>query len=197
MSTLSAPTHHPLIPSLPRRGSRGGATLRLWWRSITVNPPQAVLAFLSLVVGAAVMSMLLNLYGGIERKITQEFRAYGANVVLAPGPSTSITRPHPLLPAPTEEGNQGWGRPGLPAPTEEGNQGWGSTMDQAVMGLVQEFARQRRGVTALPVLYGVVRLERLPPDPRLPDFVNVVAVGTDSAGMSRMNPGWRLSRYKT
>src|SRR5208337_2749868 len=174
---------------------------RFWWRSVTVKRPQAALALFSLVVGAAVMSMLLNLYGGVRSKMTQEFRAYGANVVLAPGSSTSITPPHPLLPSATGEGNQG---PLLPSPTGEGNQGWGSpdsttassTMDQAVMSLVQEFARQRRGVTALPVLYGVVRLKRIPPHPRLPDFVNVVAVGTDLAGIRRMNPGWRESKAR-
>ena len=69
---------------------------------------------LSLLVGAAVMSMLLNLYGGVRRKMTQEFRAYGSNVVLAPGSSTS------------SESTTGSG-----------------VMDQGVMSLVQEFARQR------------------------------------------------------
>ena len=150
----------------------------IWWRSVSVKRPQAMVALLSLVVGAAVMSMLLNLYGGVRRKMTQEFRAYGANVVLAPGASTSIAHSHPLL----------------PSPTGEGNQGWGSAMDQSAMSLVQEFARQRRGVIALPMLYGVVHLKRIPPDPRLPDFVNVVAVGTDLAALSRMNPGWRESK---
>jgi len=158
---------------------------RLWWRSVSVKRPQAVLAILSLLVGAAVMSMLLNLYGGVRRKMTQEFRAYGSNVVLAPGSSTSITHPHPLLPSPTGDGIQGWGRP-------EGTPG-SSVMDQAVMSLVQEFARQRRGVIAVPLLYGVVRLKRIPPDPRLPEFENVVAVGADLAALSRMNPGWRES----
>jgi putative ABC transport system permease protein len=135
---------------------------RLWWRSVSVKRPQAALAILSLLVGAAVMSMLLNLYGGVRRKMTQEFRAYGSNVVLAPGSSTS------------PEGTPGSG-----------------VMDQAVMTLVQEFARQRRGVIAVPVLYGVVRLKRVPPDPRLLEFENVVAVGADLAALSRMNPGWR------
>jgi putative ABC transport system permease protein len=127
------------------------------------------------MVGATVMSMLLNLYGGVRRSMTQEFRAYGANVVLAPR----------LLPA-TEKARQGWGISEYTAAS--------NTMDQAVMGPVEEFARQRRGVTALPVLYGVVRLKPTQPDPRLPDFVNVVAVGTDLGGMTRMNPGWRESR---
>jgi len=159
---------------------------RLWWRAITVQRPQAALAVLSLLVGAAVMSMLLNLYGGVQRKMTQDFRSYGANVLLAPGSATSITHPHPLLPSPTGQGNQGWGRP--ESTTASG------VMDQSVMSLVEEFARQRRGVMAVPVLYEVVRLKRIPPDPRLPEFEHVVAIGTDMAGISRMNPGWRESK---
>jgi len=145
---------------------------------VSVKRPQAAVALLSLVVGAAVMSMLLNLSGDVRRKMTQEFRAYGANVVLAPGASTSITLPHPLL----------------PSSTGEGDQEWGSTMDQSVMRFMQEFAQPRRGVTALPMLYGVVQLKRIPSDSRLPDFVNVVAVGTELARLRRMNQGWRESK---
>jgi len=244
---------------------------------VSVKRPQAILAVLSLLLGAAVISMLLNLYGGVQRKMTQEFRAYGANVVLAPGPSASITHPNallpsqsesvkkngepchpdpatagegsqqfvgsagegknncrdsspaksgglrmtgsslfssatpegnqaPLSPSPTGEGNQESSLPStagqthsgslLPSPPGEG-QGWGSpasttgasVMDQSVMNLVEEFARQRRGVLAVPLLYAVVRLKRS--DPRLPEFENVVAVGTDLAGITQMNPGWR------
>ena len=175
------------------------------------------------MVGAAVMSTLLNLYGGVRRCMTQEFRAYGANVVLAPrlSPPTEEAsqgwvrpklysqvgdgkqaRGMPELPSPVGDGKQARGMPKLPSPVGEGKQGWGmpeysaasNTIDQAVMGPVEEFARQRQGVTALPVLYAVVRLKPIQPDPRLPDFVNVVAVGTDLGGMSRMNPGWRESQ---
>ena len=170
---------------LPNR-IHGSLFIRLWWRSVCVKRPQAALALLSLLVGAAVMSMLLNLYGGVRRKMTQEFRAYGANVVLAPGSSSSVAPTHPLFPSPTGAGNQGWGGP-------ESATG-SSVMDQAVMSLAQEFARQRQGVLAVPVLCAVVRLKRAPPDPRLPEFENVVAVGTDLAGIIQMNPGWRESQ---
>jgi putative ABC transport system permease protein len=175
----------------PGNGRKRGAPLRLWWRALSVKRPQAILALLSLMVGAAVISMLLNLYGGVRRKMTQEFRGYGANVVLAPVGASSISQPHPLIPSPVGEGNQD--RVALTFPTGDGNQGWGGTMDQAVLNSVHAVARQGRGLTALPVLYAVVHLERIPPDPRSPDFVNVVAVGTDLAGMIRMNPGWRES----
>ena len=190
----------------PSGEPRGGAPLRLWWRALSVKRPQAILALLSLMVGAAVISMLLNLYGGVRRKMTQEFRGYGANVVLAPAAVSSISQPHPLIPSPTGEGNQAQNifpplateanrdQAALPSATGEGNSGWGGTMDQAVLNSVHAVARQGRGLTALPVLYTVVRLERIPPDPRAPDFVNVVAVGTDLAGVIRMNPGWRETR---
>jgi putative ABC transport system permease protein len=192
----------------------------------------------SLLVGAAVMSMLLNLYGGVRRKMTQEFRAYGANVVLAPGSTASVTHAQPLVSSPIEgvkktggpchpersEGSlQSVGGAGArrnncrdssPAksgelrmtdsssstsPAADGNPGWArpestagsGVMDQSVMNIVEAFARQKQGTMAVPVLYGVVHLKRIPPDPRLPDFENVVAVGTDLAGISRMNPGWR------
>jgi putative ABC transport system permease protein len=57
---------------------------RLWLRALTVRRPQAAVAIVSLLVGAAVMSMLVNLYSGTRRAMTEEFRAYGANAVLAP-----------------------------------------------------------------------------------------------------------------
>src|SRR5579872_6445499 len=57
---------------------------RLCLRSLQVKRPQAMLGIGSLVVGAAVCSLLLNLYGGVERKMTESFRAFGANVILAP-----------------------------------------------------------------------------------------------------------------
>jgi putative ABC transport system permease protein len=130
------------------------------------------------MVGAAVMSMLLNLYGGVRRKMTQEFRGYGANVVLAPGSSSATTPPRPFV----------------PFPTGEGNREWDGTMDQAMVNSLREFTRQGQDITVLPVLYGVVRLERIPPGPRSPDFVNVVAIGTDLTAMMRMNPSWHESK---
>ena len=57
-----------------------------------------------------------------------------------------------------------------------------NTMNQAVMGPVEEFARQRRGVTALPVLYAVVRLKPIQPDPRLAEASVLPAVETELVG---------------
>src|SRR5947208_9766492 len=59
---------------------------RAWWRSLSVRRPQALVAVLALGVGAAVAAMLLNLYSSVHRKMSEEFRAYGANVIVSRAP---------------------------------------------------------------------------------------------------------------
>lgn len=53
-------------------------------RSLQVKRPQALLAGCSLFVGAALCSLLLNLYGGVNRGMTESFSAFGANAVMSP-----------------------------------------------------------------------------------------------------------------
>jgi len=60
---------------------------RIWFRSVSVKRPQAALALGSLLVGSALAAALLNLHSDMRHKMTQEFRSYGANVVLAPAVS--------------------------------------------------------------------------------------------------------------
>ncbi len=71
-----------------RRNSQPNRSRRLYFRvllrSLSVKRPQAVLAMVSLAIGAAIVSMILNLSSDVRRKMTQEFRAYGPNVLLAP-----------------------------------------------------------------------------------------------------------------
>jgi hypothetical protein len=57
---------------------------RVWLRSLAVKRPQSALAFAALALGATVGSVLLNIYGDARRKMQDEFRAYGPNVILAP-----------------------------------------------------------------------------------------------------------------
>ena len=65
-------------------GLKRSLFLRLWVRSLTVKRPQAALASGAILVGATLAAALLNLHGGVERKMTQEFRAYGANILISP-----------------------------------------------------------------------------------------------------------------
>ena len=57
---------------------------RLWVRALFVKRAQAGLALGSLLIGSALAATLLNLQSGVRREMTEEFRSYGANVVLSP-----------------------------------------------------------------------------------------------------------------
>lgn len=141
--------------------ARGSLFARLWLRALTVKRPQALVALVSLAVGAAVTSMLLNLHGDVRRKMAEEFRAYGANATLAPRATAAA------------------GAPAL--------------LDAKVLGEVAGVANEKGALVAVPVLHSVVRAIRVPADPRLPEFHNAVAVGTDFAALRALYPGWRLA----
>jgi putative ABC transport system permease protein len=57
---------------------------RLLWQMMLGNRGRLAVALVAIVSGAAVISALLNLQFDIERKLTQEFRVLGANVVIGP-----------------------------------------------------------------------------------------------------------------
>jgi len=135
---------------------------RLWWRAVSVKRSQAALALGSLAVGAAITSTLLNLYGDVRRKMTEDFRSYGANVVIAPASA----------------GTAG----GAEAST---------MVEEAALQPLAQFTQQTPGTSFAPVLYGVVRVSPDPADPRLPEFANVVANGAEFGALRRLNPGWR------
>lgn len=139
----------------------------LWLRAVSVKRPQTVVAAGSLLVGAAVASMLLNLYGDVRHKMTQEFRAYGPNIVLAP-----------------------------PARLDESGR-FSGVIGQDALDRVKPFRQQVNDLTAAPILYIVVRVSRLAPrlekgDARPSESAAVVAVGTDFAALRRLNPNWRV-----
>ncbi len=61
---------------------------RLLWKLLRGNRGRLMVALVAVISGAAVISALLNLQFDIERKLTQEFRLLGANLVISPGNST-------------------------------------------------------------------------------------------------------------
>ena len=135
---------------------------RLWWRAISVKRSQAALAMGSLIVGAAITSMLLNLYGDVRRKMTEDFRAYGANTVIAPASA------------------------GTAGGVENS-----TVLEQSAIKPLAQFARETPGTLFAPILYGVVWVSPDPADPRLPEFANVVAAGANFGALRRLNRGWR------
>jgi len=68
---------------------------RLLWQMMVGNRGRLTVALVAVVSGAAVISAMLNLQFDIERKLTQEFRVLGANVIIAPAhdarPATTAT----------------------------------------------------------------------------------------------------------
>ncbi|HVB29534.1 MAG TPA: FtsX-like permease family protein [Terriglobia bacterium] len=144
-------------------GKRRSLFWRLWFRSLVVRRPQAALALISLLVGASLASMLLNLYSDVHRKMTQEFRSYGANVILSSKDAAS-----------------------------SGQSSVGGLMDGATFAQVESLRSKVNGLAAAPVLYLVTRISRVPSEPRLPDFENIVAVGSNFTELKALVPGWRV-----
>lgn len=58
---------------------------RVLWKLLRSSSGRLVVALIALVSGAAVISALLNLDLDVERKLTQELRALGPNLVISPG----------------------------------------------------------------------------------------------------------------
>ena len=64
---------------------------RLLWKLVRGSSGRLVVAILALVSGGMVISALLNLEFDIERKLTQEFRMLGANLMISPVSNTQMT----------------------------------------------------------------------------------------------------------
>ena len=144
--------------------NRGSLFWWLWFRSLVVRRPQAIVAMVALLVGAAIASMLLNLYGDVHRKTTEEFRSYGANVILS---ANAIPSSGPASVT------------GL--------------MDEAAFGRLASLQPKINGLIAAPVLYVVARLSREATGPRQPAFENVVAAGAKFRDLHALVPGWRIT----
>jgi putative ABC transport system permease protein len=150
--------------------TRNSLFWRLWLRALTVRRPQAAVAIVSLLVGAGILSMLLGLYRGTERAMSDEFRAYGANVILAPAPggSHSTSLPGTSTPARTE---------GL--------------LDEHLLDRLAALRERVPGLIAVPRLDVAVHLDRPTAGAQSGESVNAVAVGVDYATLLGLNRGWR------
>ncbi len=63
---------------------KGSMFWRILWKLLGASRGRLALALVALSSGAAITSALLNVNLDAERKLTQEFRTLGANVVIAP-----------------------------------------------------------------------------------------------------------------
>jgi putative ABC transport system permease protein len=71
---------------------------RLLWRLLRGSRGRLAVALVALISGAAVISALLNLDFDISRKLTQEFRTLGANLVITPSPGLQVADSGPSEP---------------------------------------------------------------------------------------------------
>ncbi len=153
----------------PLSSTQGSLFWRLWLRALTVKRPQAALALGSLAVGAAIVSLLVNLYSGANRKMTQDFAAYGANVVIAP---------------PDEPVRESAG-----ASSSSG--GAGSLMDADVLPRLKALGVPGMGI--VPRLDFVARIKKIrSANSSSSEAVKAVAVGTDFRALSEMYSGWSI-----
>ncbi len=142
--------------------ARSSMFWRLWWRALTVKRSQALLALSALIVGAAITSLLLNLYSDVRRKMTEDFRSYGANVVVAASSAKA-----------------------------DGDGESNRMIGETALEPLAEFVGATRGASSATALYGVVRVSPDPAEPRLPEFTNAIATGSNFGELRRLNPGWR------
>ena len=56
--------------------------LRMLWRAAVLRRGRALSALFAMVVAAAVVTAMLNLYVDVQAKLRREFRNYGANIIL-------------------------------------------------------------------------------------------------------------------
>ena len=74
---------------------------RLLWKLLRGNRGRLTVALVAVISGAAVISALLNLQLDMERKLTQEFRQLGPNLVVTPGQSGPASEDSPQTVGPT------------------------------------------------------------------------------------------------
>ena len=159
-----------------RLNSVQGGSRRLGWRilgrSLSLKRPQALVTLLSLTIGAAVAAMLLNLYGDAQAKMTREFRAFGANLILS---SSGMAR---------ESGDPAEVQDSLDA----------SLMNEDVLEEVRRTGSEARRITAVGILHGVARARNATDRSALGDSGEpVIVVGTDFTLLHQLYPAWRLS----
>ena len=143
---------------------------RILWKLLRGNRGRLVVALVALASGAAVISALLNLDLDIERKLTQEFRLLGANLVISSGEPA-----HPANGAPGAPSGDGRSPRAVPASPNLMNA-------ETVVSQVERL-RTPDLVAVAPYLYIVARSAGTP----------VVVAGTWLDQASKLEPTWKLT----
>ncbi len=134
--------------------------------------PQALVTLLTLTIGAAVAAMLLNLYGDAQVKMTREFRAFGAKLILSP---SGVAR---------ESGNPAELQDSLDA----------SLMNEDVVREIRRSGSEARRIMAVGILHAVAGARNATNRSARGDSgEQVIVVGTDFTLLHQLYSAWRLS----
>ena len=137
---------------------------RLVWKMLRGGKGRLFVGLLAVASGAAVISALLNLQFDMQRKLTQEFRSLGPNIVVAPQSGAQA----PNLGSSPNAGASAAAIPVL--------------LNQRSIEAGLDANRTPDVVASAPFFFVVARANETP----------VVVVGTWLDQVSRLNPTWRL-----
>jgi putative ABC transport system permease protein len=139
---------------------------RLLWKLLRGSRGRLVVALIAVISGAAVISALLNLDLDIGRKLTQEFRLLGANLVISSSAADSSVVQNP------SESTEGSASSSSPALIDE----------QPVLAQIERL-RTKEVVAAAPFIYVVASDAGRP----------VVVAGTWLDEARKLEPTWKLN----
>ncbi len=143
---------------------------RILRRSLSLKRPQSIVTLVSLTMGAAIASLLLNLYGDTREKMTREFRAFGPNLIVSPA----------------GQNKGGIDRGGSAMLLDF------RLMDEQELERMRLVMKESKRVALAPVLHAVARVRRASAESSEGDWGDqVVVIGTDFAALHRLYPGLR------
>ena len=88
---MSAPVSHaPALAASRARVPHMSMFLRMLVRAAVLRRGRATAALFAMIVAAAVVTAMLNLYVDVQAKLQREFRNYGANIILVAKDGTSL-----------------------------------------------------------------------------------------------------------
>lgn len=135
---------------------------RIVWKMLRGGKGRIFVALLAVTSGAAVISALLNVQFDMQRKLTEEFRTLGANIVVVPA-----------------SGSQ-------PSGLDESSASTTATvpvlLNETAIGSALEANRSPDVVASAPFLFAIAHVEQTP----------VVLAGTWLNELPRLNPTWKL-----
>ena len=147
---------------------------RVLWQLVRGNRGRLAVALIAVASGAAVISALLNVEFDVGRKLAQEFRVLGANLVVSAQSSAPTVVNGPAAAAASTVAN-------ATTPSQRAFAASPTLMDEGVLTRLDSL-RTANVIAAAPYLYVVARAQGTP----------VVVTGTWLDQLRRLEPTWQV-----